>query len=370
MAGILFVHTIKTAIMKNKNLIAAFLIVFNLHSFAQDADMSLIPYRLGNLWGYADPDKKIVITPAYEAAELFSEGYAAVKKGGKYGYINKAGKQVIPFKFFVAKPFRVGYFARGAKIVTADDIDDNQKAILFAPASLRADGYEICIDTRGEAMKGCPAITENSAPDINKLTTITTEKNYSTVKQNDIFDKIVDDYKLPISEDNYYIATKGTSYGVFNNKFEIIVPFEYTMIKKWEINNSICLEVQGNAGKGLLLGNGVASIASDNSVFSVVKAMDGKYYIIAGKNGKTGIKDATNNDLLAANYTDISYDAAGGFILTGDNGYKGFRFLNNYTLGATYNIVRPVKGGEYVIVTSPSGRMGYINSKGDEFFVE
>ena len=59
--------------MKTKNLLTAFLIVFALSVFAQDADLTLIPYRQGNLWGYAGPDKKIVIAPAYEESELFSE---------------------------------------------------------------------------------------------------------------------------------------------------------------------------------------------------------------------------------------------------------------------------------------------------------
>jgi hypothetical protein len=354
--------------MKNKNLIAAFLIIFNLQAFAQEADMSLIPYRQANLWGYADPDKKIVITPVFEAAEPFSEGYAAVKKGGRYGYINKAGKQVIPFKFFVAKPFRVGYFAKGTKIVTADDIDDNQKAILFAPASLRADGYEICIDTKGEAMKGCPAIPENSAPDINKSATITKEKNYSTVKQNDIFDKIIDNYKIAGIEDDYYIAVKGTNYGVFNNKFEVIIPFEYTMIKKQDLNNTVFLQVEKDLLKGVLRGNGSVSVSVDNNNLLWVNA--GKNYLIVSKDGKTGIKDVDNNEIVQSNYTDIVYDMAGGFILTGNNGLKGFYFLNGYLLEPKYASIKPVSGGSYVKVDMQTGRSGFINNRGDEFFVE
>lgn len=356
--------------MKSKNLIAIFLIIFSLQVFAQDADVSLVPYRQGNLWGYAGPDKKIVIPPAYEEAALFSEGYAAVKKGGKYGYINKAGKVVIPFRFFVAKAFRVGYSDKVVKIVTADDIGDNQKTILFAPASLRADGYEICIDTKGEAMKGCPAIPENSASDMNKSQIKVTEKNYNTVKQNDIFDKIVDDYKMTSTEDNFYIAMKGATYGVFNNKFEVIVPFEYSMIKKWEINNAVYLEVQKNDSMGLLNGNGSASIAVENSALTVVKALDGKYYFIVSKNGKAGIKDAANNDILPSNYADITYEPAGGFILSGSYQLKGFRFLNNYTLEPKYADIKPVRGGEYVMITTPAGKSGFINNKGDEFFVE
>jgi len=356
--------------MKIKNLIAFFLIISNMPVFAQDEDLSLIPYRLGDLWGYANPDKKIVIPPAYKEANLFYEGYAVVKKGSRYGYINKAGQVVIPFKFYVAKPFRLGYYARGNKIVTADDLVDNQNVVLFAGASLRPDGYEICINTKGETMPGCPAIPENSASDLNKLPVIVTETNYSTVKKNDIFDRIVGDYKIAGMEDNYYIAVKELNYGVFNNKFEVIIPFEFLEIKKWDIHNSVFLEVQGKQGKGLLKADGQVSIPPENNTLSGIKALDGNYYFIFSKNGKAGIKDAHGADLLPSNYADIIYEPAGGFLLTGNDNLKGFRFLNGFILEPGYSIVKPVKGGVYVMVTSKTGRSGYINNKGEEFFVE
>ena len=83
--------------MNSKNLILALFLAFTVPVFAQNADMSLIPYRQGDLWGYASADKSIVIKPEYEDAHRFYEGFAAVKKGGKYGYINKEGKVVFLF---------------------------------------------------------------------------------------------------------------------------------------------------------------------------------------------------------------------------------------------------------------------------------
>ena len=46
-----------------KQLLFSFLILMTLNSFAQQPDVSLIPYRQGNLWGYANTDKSIVIKP-------------------------------------------------------------------------------------------------------------------------------------------------------------------------------------------------------------------------------------------------------------------------------------------------------------------
>ena len=77
--------------------------------FAQDADLSPVPYRktLGLCRCAEDRD-----CPGREPI-FFSERFAAVKKGGKYGYINKAGKLVIACKFTAAKPFRVGSRPKG-----------------------------------------------------------------------------------------------------------------------------------------------------------------------------------------------------------------------------------------------------------------
>ena len=53
----------------------------------------------GSRWGYINNQLKLEIVLAYEKALDFSEGYAAVSKGGKWGYINKSGVTAIGFDF-------------------------------------------------------------------------------------------------------------------------------------------------------------------------------------------------------------------------------------------------------------------------------
>ncbi|GHV21978.1 hypothetical protein FACS189428_3280 [Clostridia bacterium] len=48
-------------------------------------------------WGFTDKTGKVVIPCIYEEANLFSENLAAVKKNGKWGFINKTGREVTPF---------------------------------------------------------------------------------------------------------------------------------------------------------------------------------------------------------------------------------------------------------------------------------
>lgn len=357
--------------MNCKNLILALFLACTVPVFAQDADMSLIPYRQGDLWGYASADKKIVIKPEYNEADLFYEGFAVVKKGSKYGYINKAGKVVIPIKFFVAKPFRYGYFATPANPKTVEGTLNNQKTVLFAGASLLASGYEICIDTKGVTMPKCPAINDNSAAELNKPVTVTTVSNYSTIQKSDLFDKITGDYKIIAGADEtYYIAVRNNNYGVFNNKFDVIVPFEYTMIEKINIGAMVYLKAEKAGLKGILFGTGSPYLAVDHNKLQIVQAKDGNNYFIFAKDGKTGLKNTKYQNLAEPVYYDIVYSENGGFILTGIDNLKGAYLLNGNMVNLKYAEVKLLKGGSYVWVKTQAGKTGFVNSSGEEFFTE
>ena len=51
---------------------------------------------------------EVIINPQYEDADSFSQGLAAVKKDGKWGYIDMEGSTVIPFQFDYAFSFSKG----------------------------------------------------------------------------------------------------------------------------------------------------------------------------------------------------------------------------------------------------------------------
>ena len=349
--------------MNKKILLFAFLLIVAAGSFAQQMDMSLIPYRSGNKWGYASPDKKIVFTPKYNDAAWFSEGYAAVKVGNRYGYINKAGKLVIPAKFTVAKPFRKGYMPK-AKNAGGD-------SILFAGASLTANGYERCINTRGIILVKCPAIPENSvAENRTPAKTVVKQKTYSLQNNNGLFDKIVDDYKISGSDETYYIAEKGGMYGVFNSKFETLIPFQYNGIKIITSGGNQYLQVMKDGMNGVVSKNGQTLINTDNSNLVMINGVNQADYVIVKHNGKTYVKDLKNNDIISTGYADISYDNNGGFVLTGDDNTKGFYFMDNKIIAPKYSDIRLINGGNYLMVKTSDGKVGYINEAGDEFFVE
>ena len=350
--------------MYTKKLLFLSIIILSFNSFAQTIDYSLIPYRKGNKWGYADVDKNILITPKYSDAQWFSEGLAAVKVGAKWGYINKQGKLVIPAKFTVAKSFRKGYVPNATKA--------GGDSVLFAGASVTADGYERCITTKGVILIKCPAINESSVAE-NKIPveSITREKTYSLPNSAGLFDKVIDDYKITGSDETYYIAQKGGMYGVFNSKFETIVPFEYSSVKQLKSGGSQYLQVKKADMNGIIKGDGTMDISPDYSDLKFVKGQDNIDYVIVKRDGKTYVKDINNGDIIKAGYSDILYDNNGGFVITDNNNLRGFYFADNRIVNPKYSDVKMInKGSNYLQVKTTNGKVGFINAAGNEYFVE
>lgn len=60
---------------------------------------NLIAVKKNGKWGFMDVKGKMVIKPQYQKANNFFEGLARVKINGKYGYINNKGKLIIKAEY-------------------------------------------------------------------------------------------------------------------------------------------------------------------------------------------------------------------------------------------------------------------------------
>lgn len=58
----------------------------------------LIPYRKGNLWGYADSTKHIIVPCTYEKAYPFANGFAEAYRDSSLCIINENGTEVLKIK--------------------------------------------------------------------------------------------------------------------------------------------------------------------------------------------------------------------------------------------------------------------------------
>lgn len=341
-----------------------FLIFSSLISYSQNIDYSLIPYRKGDKWGFANANRSIIITPQYNDVRWFTEGIAAVKVGAKWGYINSTGKMLIPAKFTVAKPFRKGYIS----IKNKTDGD----TILFAGASIVENGNEICINIKGIRLAKCPAIAENAmASNRIPMETVVKEKVYSVPNSNGLYDKVIDDYKIAGNGETFYVAQKGDLFGVFNSKFETIIPFEYNTIKTIKSDNKTYLHVTKSEMHGIINEDGTNSILPLYYSLIVINNMDGNDFVILKKSGKTYVKNLNNEDIIVAGYNDITYDENGGFIITDENNLKGFYYPNSVMVAPKYEDIKILnKGSNYLQIKTTKGKVGYINTLGIEFFEE
>jgi hypothetical protein len=68
-----------------------------LHEYRNKKTAYFIPPTKGG--GYLDKNGNMVIPPQYDIVEDFSEGLAAVKKNGKYGFINRNNETIVPFEY-------------------------------------------------------------------------------------------------------------------------------------------------------------------------------------------------------------------------------------------------------------------------------
>jgi hypothetical protein len=69
--------------------------------------------EVGGKWGFIDKAGKMVIPPKYNGAWKFSEGLAAVLTGDEkpWGFIDKTGNMVIPSQFYLPIDPAEGEFA-------------------------------------------------------------------------------------------------------------------------------------------------------------------------------------------------------------------------------------------------------------------
>ena len=64
--------------------------------------------KLAGKWGYINKEGKEVIPRKYDCIWSFSEGLAKVELDGKYGVIDKKGDEIIPCKYDEVRFFSKG----------------------------------------------------------------------------------------------------------------------------------------------------------------------------------------------------------------------------------------------------------------------
>jgi hypothetical protein len=88
-----------------KTVFILFASFITLVSYSQDTLSWLVPYKEGKLWGLADTNGKVIVTPKFEYVDFAFQNRARFKEKGLYGYLDEKGTIVIPAKYKEASPF-------------------------------------------------------------------------------------------------------------------------------------------------------------------------------------------------------------------------------------------------------------------------
>ena len=120
----------------------------------------LAPVEADGKWGYIDKEGKEVVSPKYELSRDFSEGLAMVYADGKYVYIDKEGKEVLSPKYERAYDFseglarveadgKYGYIDKEGKEVLSPKYED-AGGFSEGLAAVKVDGKWGYIDKEGK----------------------------------------------------------------------------------------------------------------------------------------------------------------------------------------------------------------------------
>ncbi|MFT4661113.1 MAG: hypothetical protein ACI8XB_001384 [Patiriisocius sp.] len=70
----------------------------------------LVPYRVGDSWGYSNKDLQIIIDAIYEeVGEFRGRDVTWAKKDNQFGFINKKNEVVVPFEFDEVSYYKYGH---------------------------------------------------------------------------------------------------------------------------------------------------------------------------------------------------------------------------------------------------------------------
>ena len=295
-------------------------------------------------WGILDGKGSILMEPKYSEIGSYADGLFLAKSGEKYGYINKNGKEVIPFQYADAKPFSEG---------TALVYKDEQSSPEF-------------MDTDGHLVLKSPYPYVRSAGFSSGLVGVAdaTERFGYMDKAGSL---VIDLQFQEVSEFTGDLAAvkKDDLWGIIDKTGAFVLAPAIDCHKAWMLSDSVMMAEYNPDGVGLThtykLLNTHGEPISEEPYDRISVYTEDHYAIAKSKN------DWVYIDLKAGNIiNDASYDSAtpfdGGYAAVSTNGKYGIiNRKGNYVIPPEYNYLGPVVNG--VMPYKKAGQMEEIDKK-------
>lgn len=324
----------------------------------------LVPYRTGNLWGFCDADKNIVIPPKFGYAFPFSEGLAMVEMNyGKYGFINERAEEVIPIKYEGYALYTSEFWGSGFCTAFKD-----------GRARMKLDGKYVLVDLKGKELllpdythvgsfNDGLALVRGSNGKRGYINTDGTETIRTTYS-----------FACDFSEGKAGVVVNG-KYGFINTDGEIIIPPKYSC----ESMSSDAGFSEGRAWVGLEKFSKYGFIDKTGNVVIPLKyrgrGLDSYHNFhnglaVVSVGEKYGFIDRSGNEVIP-----LAYGFAWGFNegfarvqLNLNEKWSVIDTQGNIVFDPPYARVYPFSDG-LACVSSPAGHkysLGYIDTRGNE----
>ena len=199
-------------LLRNAGLLLAFQLLVLLPALAQMPPSRLVPFRRGNLWGYADQRRRLVLPLRYDDAGPFVEETAWVRQGAFFGYITPDGTPLTPLHFTRAENFQAGR------------------------ATVELHGETFQIDRAGTRLTASPdSIAETDFLAQGDLVRQNGKVGFRFSVGHAVvpaeYDEITDLYN------GLLLVRRGAKWGVINRKGQLTLPLEYDSIQATPAND-------------------------------------------------------------------------------------------------------------------------------------
>ncbi len=335
---------------KYLSIVCALLLTIFAAGFYVVSNRQPIPFRKGDKFGYSTWQKEIVIGAKYDRAFQFSNDLALVALGqknaegnfiGKYGFIDKRGREIIPLIYDSAESFS-GNLAKIGKF------NNSVNQMLF--------GF---VNSKGEEI--VPTIYEDAKSFSENLATVKSKGKWGAIdeKGNPIilfkYDWI-DDFS-----DSLAAVKVGNKYGFINKSGEEVLPPTYNFAGKFT-GDIAPVKKDGKAFFINKKGNQFLTFKYD-SADSFSEGM-----ALVTLNGKSGFIEKLGGEVIAFQYENEKARFSEGLVSVKLNGKYGF-------INGGGKIIIPFKYAEaeplqnnLSRVKTEDGKEFYIGFDGTEFY--
>ncbi|MCH8904132.1 MAG: WG repeat-containing protein [Bacteroidetes bacterium] len=214
------------------------ILVLSMQTNAQPLWGDLIPYRKGELWGYADTTGKIIIKPKYTYLSVFSSNLVSARYKGKKVLINKQGRLICKYDY-------IGNLDNGYARISNDNklwglIDSLGKEIVspcYRSIEKMSEGYAAVykdkygyIDSTGKLK--VPHKYNTAQPFYKGRAWVNFENKPGSIDKDGNW-RFLGEYEyVSFLNNQRAIVFNGQFYGIVDMEDQTIVPFKYRSIKE------------------------------------------------------------------------------------------------------------------------------------------